>query len=60
MPATMFLHNWNGFEIDPSYDNILIRQGIIGERSSFSKQLFLDVLALTTFKFTPLYKGVNT
>jgi len=29
--ATMFLQTWNGFEIDPSWDNNHIRQKIIDD-----------------------------
>jgi len=59
MPATMFLHTWNGFEIDPSLDNNHIRQKIKGDWSKLQTTLF-DVLTIHNVSFTPLYKGVKT
>ena len=59
VPATVFLHTWNGFEIDLSYDNNKIRQHIIGDLIKLQTPLF-DVLAISNVSFTPLYKGVKT
>jgi len=55
LPATMFLHTGNGFEIDPSYNNNHIRKKIIGDWSKLQTTLF-DVLAIHNVSFTPLYK----
>jgi len=59
MPAPVLLQTWNGFEIDPSYDNNQIRQKIIGDLIKLQTTLF-DVLAIHNVSFTPLYKGVKT
>jgi len=48
MPATMFLHTWNGFEIDPTYDNNQIRQKIIGDLIKASNDSFLMCWQFTT------------
>jgi len=40
MPATLFLHTWNGFKIEPSQDNNHIRQKIIGDWSKLQTNLF--------------------
>ena len=59
LPAEMFLHTRNGFEIDPSQDNNHIRQKIIGDQQA-SNDSFMHVCWLfSNVSFTPLYKGVN-
>ena len=59
MLAPVFLQTWNGFEIDPSWDNNQIRQKIIGDLIKLQTTLF-DVMAISNVSFTALYKGVKT
>ena len=60
MPAEMFLHARNGFEIDPLQDNNHIRQKIIGDYQQVSNDSFCIAVKIPTYLFTPLYKGVKT
>jgi len=53
MPAPVFLQTWNGFEIDPSYENKQIRQKIIGNLIKLQTTLF-DVLTISNV-FSHLY-----
>jgi len=41
MHAPVFHQTWNGFEIDPSWDNNQIRQKIIGDFGQASNDSFL-------------------
>jgi len=60
LPAEMFLHTRNGFEIDPSKDNNHIRQKITGDYQQVSNDSFCIVVKVPTYLFTPIYKGVKT
>ena len=59
LPAEMFPHTRNGFEIDHSQDNNHIRQKIIGDQQA-SNDFFMHACWLfSNISFTPLYKGVK-
>ena len=59
LPAEMFPHTRNGFEIDPSQDNNHIRQKIIGDRQALNDSFMHVCWLFSNVSFTPLYKGVK-
>ena len=59
LPAEMFLHTRNGFEIDPSQDNNHIRQKIIGDQQASNDSFMHVCWQFSDVSFTPLYKGVK-
>ena len=59
MPAEMFLHTRNGFEIDLSQDNNHIRQKIIGDQQASNDSFMHVCWQFSNVSFTPLYKGVK-
>ena len=59
LPAKMFPHTRNGFEIDPSQDNIHIRQKIIGDQQASNDSFMYACWLFSNVSFTLLYKGVK-
>ena len=59
LPAEMFPHTRNEFQIDPSQDNIHIRQKIIGDQQASNDSFMHACWLFFNVSFTPLYKGVK-
>ena len=59
LPAEMFPHTRNGFEIDPSQDNTHIRQKIIGDQQVSNDSFMHACWLFSNISFTPLFKGVK-